>query len=158
MESPHVKKWWDASVVWSEAKIEEKYINYVNGFKVLSLKNKTIKKPMNAFVVECDDKPIGYIQYYSKNDFPPEQGYDVSEIPEDTIAIDWYIGELDCIGKGVGTKVLEEFLKIKSLKHKTLFVDPESENASAIKVYEKLGFEKIKTTNSGAYIGMIKKS
>ena len=75
LETPHVKKWWDQNVKWTPELIQKKYSDYVKGFKILKLQNTVIKKPMHAFVIRVNGKSIGYIQYYNKHDFPPEQGY-----------------------------------------------------------------------------------
>ncbi len=154
----HVRKWWDPDINWNLDKIEEKYQYYVEGFKLLRLKDKTIKKPMHAYIIQLDDKDIGYIQYYDKHDFPPEQGYDVNEIPDKCAAIDWYIGEVEFTGKGIGPESLEVFIKnIIDKKFKYLFVDPETDNEIAIKSYKKSGFEIIKTIPISKITWMIRR-
>ena len=54
--------------------------------------------------------PIGYIQYYDKHDFRPEKGYEIKDLPNSLAAIDFYIGELEYIGKGLGSEVLKLFI------------------------------------------------
>nr|WP_246484084.1 GNAT family N-acetyltransferase [Wolbachia endosymbiont of Rhagoletis cerasi] len=103
---------------------------------------------MHAFIINCDGVDIGYIQYYNKHDFPPEQGYDTSELPESCAAIDWYIGELDYVGKGIGPQALNIFLNEFVFKvSENAFVDPDTANVRAIRVYEKVGFKKIRESN-----------
>ncbi|WCR53125.1 MAG: Bifunctional AAC/APH [Wolbachia endosymbiont of Ctenocephalides orientis wCori] len=148
LETPHVKKWWDQDINWTSELIEKKYSNYVKGFKRLELATQVIEKPMHAFIINFDEVDIGYIQYYNKHDFPPEQGYETSEFPESCAAIDWYIGELDYIGKGTGSKALDIFLnEVVSKNFENAFVDPDTANTYAIHVYEKVGFKKVKEGN-----------
>ncbi|WP_264336969.1 MULTISPECIES: acetyltransferase [unclassified Wolbachia] len=149
LETPHVKKWWDADINWTPELIEKKYSTYIKGFKRLKFETQIIKKPMHAFIINCDGVDIGYIQYYNKHDFPPEQGYDTSELSESCAAIDWYIGELDYVGKGIGPQALNIFLNEFVFKvYENAFVDPDIANVCAIRVYEKVGFKKIMEINS----------
>jgi aminoglycoside 6'-N-acetyltransferase len=145
LETPHVKKWWHADINWTPELIEKKYSNIS---KRLKLKTQIIEKPMHAFMINCDGVDIGYIQYYNKHDFLPEQGYDTSELPESCAAIDWYIGELDYVGKGIGPQALNIFLNEFVFKvSENAFVDPDTANVRAIRVYEKVGFKKIRESN-----------
>lgn len=149
VETHHIKKWWDADINWTPELIEKKYSNYVKGFKRLKSKTQIIEKPMHAFIINCDGVDIGYIQYYNKHDFPPEQVYDTLELPESCAAIDWYIGELNYVGKGVGSQALNIFLNKFVFKvYENAFVDPGIANVCAIRVYEKVGFKKIMESDS----------
>ncbi len=149
LETPHVKAYWDKDINWTLKLIKEKYGDYINGYKILKLANKTIKKPMHAFIINLDQQPIGYIQYYNKHDFPPEQGYNVN-LPSSCAAIDCYIGELEFINKGIGTQLLITFIKQYILqKFDYVFVDPDTANIVAIKAYQKAGFEIYKKVNNG---------
>lgn len=157
LETPHVKAWWDQNTHWTKELIEQKYGNYVHGFKRLTLEDKIIEKPMHAYIILYEQMPIGYIQYYNKHDFPPEQGYQTTELPKNCAAIDWYIGEADFIGKGIGSKALALFLdNYVFSKFENVFVDPETANIGAIKAYEKAGFKEIKKVKNGTIIWMIK--
>jgi aminoglycoside 6'-N-acetyltransferase len=157
LETPHVKAWWDQDMRWTPELIEQKYSNYVHGFKRLKLVDQIIEKPMHAYIVLCDKIPIGYIQYYEKHDFPPEQEYEIAELPKNCAAIDWYIGEPSFIGKGIGSKAMSLFLDNYVFpKFDYVFVDPETENIGAIRAYEKAGFREIKRVNDGTIIWMIK--
>jgi aminoglycoside 6'-N-acetyltransferase len=152
LETPHVKAWWDRDVKWTPELIEEKFASYIDGYKL----EDGIRKEMQAYVICADDKPIGYIQVYNVHDFPREDDIDVSFLPKLTAAFDWYIGEESFIGKGVGTEVMKEFLsQIIFPKFECVFVDSETENKAAIRVYEKAGFETV--IKNGSITGMIKR-
>ena len=148
LETSHVKKWWDQNIKWTSELIKKKYSNYIKGFKYLELATQVIKKPMHAFIINFDNINIGYIQYYNKHDFPPEQNYDTSKLPESCAAIDWYIGEIDYTNKGIGSEALNIFFnKVISKSFENAFVDSDTTNTHAIHVYEKVGFKKINEDN-----------
>jgi aminoglycoside 6'-N-acetyltransferase len=44
LETPHVKAWWDQNTHWTKELIEQKYENYVHGFKRLTLEDNTISR------------------------------------------------------------------------------------------------------------------
>jgi len=142
LETPHVKTWWDQDVVWTPALIAAKYLNYCEGFKRLALKDGTvIEKPMYAYIVCVDEVSIGYIQYYNKHDFPPEQGYATDDLPESCAAFDMYIGEPAYIGQGLGSEILTLFTEtIIPSSFDAIFVDPDTANHAAVRAYEKAGF------------------
>ncbi|MDA0782478.1 MAG: GNAT family N-acetyltransferase [Proteobacteria bacterium] len=152
LESPHVKQWWDQDIQYTKELIEKKYRPYTQGFKILS----DIKKPMHAFIVEVDNQPVGYIQYYDKYDFPHEQGYSVEGLPKSLAAIDFYIGEESYLGHGIGTEILRCFLKEHVLvEFDACFVDPDTANKGAIRAYEKTGFTVVNKISELAATWMI---
>src|SRR3989338_4145069 len=73
---PLLKTWFqdpEVSSSWKEKfssleEIAKKYTSYVEGYKLIQGQKKTIF----PFIVEIDQKPIGYIQYYNALDFPRE--------------------------------------------------------------------------------------
>jgi aminoglycoside 6'-N-acetyltransferase len=145
LETPHVKIWWDSQLEWTPELIQKKYEPYLNGSNL-----------MDAYVFSVENNPIGYIQYYNKHDFPREHDY-AMELPESCAAIDWYIGEPEFIGRGIGPKALELFLdKHVFPNFDTVFVDPDTANTSAIRAYEKIGFTTISKTNDEKVTLMLK--
>lgn len=152
LELPHIKKWWDKNVVYNADLIEKKYVPYTQGYKILG----DIKKPMHAFIIEVDGQQIGYIQYYNKYDFPPEQGYSVEGLPDSLAALDFYIGEPESLGKGIGSQALKLFLKEHVLKKfDACFVDPDAANKAAMRTYEKAGFSVVKAIPELAVTWMV---
>ena len=155
---PHVRRWWDTDVPWTPELIAAKYSHYARGVKRLELPSGVIEKPMHATIMTMEGKEIGYIQVYDKHDFPPRQGYDMQDLPKNLAAIDWYIGEIDYTNKGIGTNVLTLFLQEHVWKQfPAAFVEPDVENSAAIRVYEKVGFEKIKTIEDKGIVWMMKR-
>ena len=145
LETPHVKTWWDSRLEWTLKLIQKKYEPYLNSSNLI-----------NAYIVFVENKPIGYIQYYNKHDFPREHDYAL-ELPESCAAIDWYIGEPEFVGRGIGTKALKLFLDTHVFPNfDNVFVDPDTANISAVRVYEKIGFTTISKTNDDKVTLMLK--
>lgn len=148
MNMPHVMKWWGENRSWSLEDIAQKYETYVMEYKVLG----DIKAPIHAFIIHIAGNPIGYIQYYNAYDFPREQGYEIKDLLESLASIDLYIGDVDFIGKGYAPKIINQFLtKYVWDLFDCCMVDPDLDNLSAIRAYEKAGFKvvrEIPKTNS----------
>jgi RimJ/RimL family protein N-acetyltransferase len=136
LESPHVKKWWDQDVHWTPALIDQKFGDYVKGYKL----DNDIAKPINAYIICVDEKPIGYIQIYNAYDFPRDKP--LVNLPESLAAFDILIGEADYLKRGIGSKAITVFLDQYAASYNHVFVDPDSNNIAAIRAYEKAGFKK----------------
>ncbi len=148
MYEPHVWQWWGEGRSWSLNDIKEKYTPYTLGYKI----QQEQKKPISSFVIKLEDRPIGFIQFYNAFDFPRE-GFLVNDVWKDhkqsLAAIDFYIGEADCIGMGLGAKALQAFLKNQVFNHfDACLVDPDKNNKAAIKSYAKAGFSTFQDLDS----------
>ncbi len=63
---------------------------------------------------------------------------------------------MEFTGKGIGTKVLSDFLNQHVFPtFKYVFVDPDTANTRAIRVYTKTGFTVIKKVNDGKITWML---
>jgi len=118
--------------------VKDKYEPRVNG-----------EIPVVPYIVELDDKPIGFMQRYLIDDEQKEAwGY-----PADFIifGIDQFIGYPELFNKGVGTKMIKLFIEdiARDKEVNRIILDPEMSNIRAIRVYEKCGFQKVKKINSG---------
>ncbi len=153
LNADHVMMWWSKDKAWTYSDIEKKYHTYVQGFKMSGNE----AKPLHAFVIECANNPIGYIQYYNVNDFARE-GYDLPQLKGHLAALDFYIGEKQYLNKNLGVVLLKQFMEtyIKP-SYSGVFVDPDTANIAAIRTYEKCGFEVVKQLSSPPITLMIKK-
>jgi aminoglycoside 6'-N-acetyltransferase len=143
LETPHVKEWWDEEINYTKQSIYDKYNSYTLGYKVTEGSRKNIY----PFIINIDSKPVGYIQYYNFYDFPRVYDIILQNLPSSLAALDLFIGEYNYIGRGLGVKILKLFMKNYVFKKfDNCFVDPEDDNYSAIKTYERAGFEKIKSS------------
>lgn len=96
-------------------------------------------------IVEFDQEPIGYIQYYPLNEEERvKYGYDDEE--EVIYGTDQFIGEVEYWNQGVGkilVKSMVEFL-IEQNHVSRVVMDPQARNTRAIKCYEQCGLKKVK--------------
>lgn len=137
LESPHVKKWWVQDVTYTIGLVREKYSSYVKGYKLEG----GVQKPIQAFIIYSDQNPVGYIQIYNAYDFPRSKP--LLGLPSNLGAFDIFIGEAAALQQGLGSKAILEFLRLHGNQYSYIFADPDSNNLSAIKCYEKAGFKMI---------------
>jgi aminoglycoside 6'-N-acetyltransferase len=154
LEMPHVKKWWDQKIHWTPELIQEKYGSYVKGYKW----EQGRKKPFQAYIITANNNPIGYIQSYNAYDFPREDSILLQGLPKSLAALDFFIGEDEYLGKGLGSESLRQFLKeyIDPI-YQACFVDPDIMNIHAIRSYDKAGFRAIRAFSKEQVIWMLKK-
>ncbi|MEI8329760.1 MAG: GNAT family N-acetyltransferase [Chlamydiia bacterium] len=158
MEHPHVWQWWGEGRSWSFHDVQEKYHSYTLGYKI----EQGEKKAISPFVVHFQSRPIGFIQAYNAYDFPRD-GFTAKDVwqnlSQSLAALDFYIGEPDCIGMGLGTEILKAFLENHVFHYfDACLVDPDKSNKGAIKAYAKAGFSTLKELESGIIMIAIKKS
>ena len=88
-----------------------------------------------------DGSPVGFIQYY--NAYQIGDGWWENE-PIGTFGVDLMIGTLEHMGKGLGPKILEQFIELLQSREptaKTIIIDPNPDNHRAIRSFEKAGFK-----------------
>ncbi|XVN40882.1 MAG: GNAT family N-acetyltransferase [Rickettsia endosymbiont of Argas persicus] len=136
LEMPHVKLWWDQDIKWNIELVEQKYSSYIKEYK---LQNNEPRK-IQAYIIEVDQTPIGYIQIYNAHDF--ERSYQSINLPTKLAALDFFLGEPAYLNKGIGLLALKSFLEnFVNKKFTHILVDPDSKNIAVIKTYEKAGFK-----------------
>lgn len=129
----HVRSWWP---VPQKDELLEHFLKRIRS------------KNTFGYIVNPNDKPIGYIQYYYIDPQGEKTGKGLPKLPPNTIGTDQFIGEAQYIGKGIGTLMLKKFIQFLQEiepKTKTIIVDPDPANLVAIRCYEKVGFNKIGT-------------
>ena len=122
LSKEHVKQWWDDG----DDTLEKVIRNY--GEQEASLERFIL---VGSY--KNGEKPIGYFQYYL--------------IPDGSIGIDQFIGEEECLNRGVGTKAIQLFVEmiVRERKPTSIIIDPSPENKRAIRCYEKAGFKYYET-------------
>jgi aminoglycoside 6'-N-acetyltransferase len=130
---PHVEAWWHQPP--GLVSLEARYGPRVDG-----------RDPTHVFMIEYRGRAIGWIQWYRWRDYPDHAALLGAE--PDTAGIDLAIGELDLIGRGLGSLAIDAFLT------RVVFVDPaitgclsdpETENTRSIRAFEKAGFIRERT-------------
>lgn len=90
-------------------------------------------------IAELDGRPIGFMQLL---DAAKEETHYWGNIEPGTWAIDIWIGEPDCIGRGYGSRMMRMAIdKCFDDHHATaIVIDPMADNTRAHRFYERLGF------------------
>lgn len=93
----HVQKWWREPATVEH--VSKDYGDCTRG-----------DMTTRVFVVLYGDRPIGIFQSFYLASYPEEDAY----YPfRGGISIDYLIGEEDCIGKGIGTRMIKTFIATK---------------------------------------------
>ena len=138
---------------WLNNKKISDYYGDSKKYTLKEIKNKYIKKieskVENPCIIEYNNKPIGYIQYYivdsEEYEIPQEIFSNIVKQNEKAIAIDLFIGEDDFRDKGIGTKTLKLLINEIFNDHSinAILIDPKTSNKRAIECYRKCGFKDI---------------
>lgn len=123
--TPHVAKWYQDPLSWiAEVEQQDAFFNWIH-----------------HYIVEQNERQIGFCQYYACLDSEePWGGY--TEMGG-SYSIDYMIGEIDYIGKGIGKEIV--VLLIEKIKQhndaKRVVVQPESQNKASCGVLLSCGFQ-----------------
>jgi RimJ/RimL family protein N-acetyltransferase len=117
LSNEHVKQWWNDG----DDTLEKVALHY-------GAEEPDVARFILVKSTESGESPIGYFQYYI--------------VSKEVIGIDQFIGEADCIDKGMGTAAIGLFLEMIAAKHQPqeIIIAPHPENKRAIKCYQKVGF------------------
>lgn len=105
-----------------------------------------INTTVKSFLIMVHGKPVGYVQFYMVNDYDAYSS--CVDVSEDTAGMDFFIGDVSYVGKGLGKEIVETFLREIVFQEKGIthcITGPEVSNKRAIRVYEKAGFRHLKT-------------
>lgn len=130
---PHVQAFYSLRS-WTLEEVQKKLTPYLQG-----------EKPMSCFVIFHAQRPIGYIQRYPVKDHPWDNQALPEEIVRESAGIDLFIGEEDCLGKGLGSEIIQRFLENYIWpEFRYCLADPDIRNQTSIRLFEKCGFEQHK--------------
>lgn len=90
-------------------------------------------------IAELDGRPIGFMQII---DPALEDSHYWGDVPPNLRAIDIWIGEADCLGKGYGTHMMQLALErcFADPEVTAILIDPLASNTRAHRFYERIGF------------------
>jgi aminoglycoside 6'-N-acetyltransferase len=99
LAEPHVARWWDHDP--SPAAVEDDFGDTVDGLE-----------PAEDFLVVIDGEPAGIVQYCRYHDYPEyvEEMASVYPVSTDVASIDYFIGDPQRVGRGLGTAMIAAFV------------------------------------------------
>jgi len=100
--------------------------------------------PASAFfIAEIDGRPIGAMQVIDPA--LERTHYWGTDCPPNLRAMDIWIGETDCLGKGYGTQMMTIAINraFAAVEVEAIVIDPLNSNTDAHRFYERLGFRPI---------------
>tara|TARA_R110002049_G_scaffold303217_1_gene497374 strand:+ start:1445 stop:1951 length:507 start_codon:yes stop_codon:yes gene_type:complete len=116
---PHIREWWGSDAPFDRAKLADPKVA--------------------RWIVSHAGRPFAFMQDYSVHGW---DDHHFAKLPEGSRGIDQYIGAPDMIGLGHGTAFIGARLRMLfEAGAPVIATDPHPENARAIAVYTKLGFE-----------------
>jgi len=129
VHEPHVARWWNDEAA-DLAAAEGHYGPAIDG-----------TEPSRVWVVEVNGRSVGFVQDYLIGDHPE---YALLTAQPDAVGFDYAIGERSRVGRGLGTRMLWQFLRdvVRPAypDARTFFAAPDQRNAGSLRVLEKLGF------------------
>jgi len=146
---PHVLRWYSKETMTFQ-QLERKYRPYILG-----------TNGIRGFICYYGSKPFGYIQYYAVKDYPWAD-HGLRQKLSLFAGLDAFIGELSCIGKGLGKLMIERFIRRHVWKlYSYCVVDPHVSNKKAVGCYSSCGFsmhKKILSDEKEDHYLMVKKA
>lgn len=116
---------------------------------------------MPSFIIQLDNKAIGFIQYYCLSEHFPEGIQKGSSLfkrhhPNQIAGIDLFIATRENRGQGLGVVIINQFINEFLSHFRLVVVDPNHDNIHAIRCYEKTGFEQSNYSEDENYCIMLK--
>jgi len=134
LSDPCVLKWY-AKHAYSRSEVEAKYLPRIDG-----------QHPIHVFVIVVNDRPLGLVQTYRLSDF---SGYSASLGAEsDWAGLDFFIGEPEYRGRGLGATVLDQFVREEvfvARKAHSCVSGPSPKNLRSIGALTRAGFTYLRT-------------
>ncbi len=133
---PHVRRWWDPDL--PPATLGSTKDEYRQDVAPGSLSVPCI--------IELQGDPVGFIQFYRWASYSEDAKEVGIPFDDSTYGIDVFIGEVERIGKGLGTQVVallsDYLIKVEGASAVALTTDVQ--NRAAQRCYEKAGFRKVR--------------
>ena len=146
LNTPHVYAWWGAAR--AEGNLGGAGAQLATVEDVRAEYCPAIDRPGSTahFVIEANGAPVGMIQWYRLVD-EREYADAIGEPAEGTAGVDLLIGEEPAVGRGLGPRVIDAFVRT------VVFADddvvrcvagPEVGNGRSIRAFEKAGFRAVR--------------
>lgn len=141
--APHIQAFYSLRA-WSLEEVRKKLTPYIQDLE-----------DIQGYIIFMNKKPTGYIQRYPVKKYPWDH-CDLSDaVIQHAAGIDLFIGEKECLGKGIGYQVVEAFLHIYIWPYyRYCLADPDLRNEASLRLFKKCGFQEyqqIQTKNALHY-------
>lgn len=126
---PHVQSFYSLRS-WDKREVADKLTPYL-----------AHEKGLEVFIALLDDRPFGYLQMYPVAQHPWPELTLASEIAQKAAGIDFFIGEKELLGVGLGRAIIRHLLANKVWpRYHYCLADPDLRNESSIKCLTRCGF------------------
>jgi aminoglycoside 6'-N-acetyltransferase len=135
LNMPHVANWWNPERI--ELTLESVKTDYPRDMPP--------DDPTRNCIIEIDHRPIGFIQFYPWDAFPDEVRELRVEMPKGFWGVDIFIGELDQVNHGYGSRavaLVSDYLRNQHGATGVALVVAK-DNSRAQRAYEKAGLRRI---------------
>jgi RimJ/RimL family protein N-acetyltransferase len=132
LQREHVRRWWTRYETLDD--VTEHYLPAIED-----------RDATDLYFIVLDGALAGFIQTYQVSDYPEYQ--QLVEVGEWVAGVDLFLAEGELLGRGLGTRVLEEFMRQVVFAVPTTracIADPDAENRSSLRAFEKAGFSAVR--------------
>jgi RimJ/RimL family protein N-acetyltransferase len=132
LQREHVRRWWTRRETLDD--VTGHYLPAIEG-----------RDPTDLYFIILDGAPAGFIQTYLVSDHAEYQR--LVGVEDGVAGVDLFLADEERLGKGVGTRVLQEFLRLIVFAVPTTracVADPDAENGSSLRAFEKAGFSAVR--------------
>jgi RimJ/RimL family protein N-acetyltransferase len=131
LAADHVAPWWGPAP--AREALTAHYLPYIRR-----------EKAADPYLILINGAPVGYIQTFRIADWPSywPPGKPYSAEPE-SAGIDLLIGEKDMVGRGLGTQVIQEFVRdivFARPEVQACYTDPATDNLASRRAFRNAGF------------------
>ncbi|HEY5818327.1 MAG TPA: GNAT family N-acetyltransferase [Mesorhizobium sp.] len=121
LAEPHVAEWWGDP-----------------DSEIADIRDHMDSISVEPLIVELAGRAIAYLQSYDPH---LEDDHPYQDQPHGTLGVDLSIGPSDLIGRGHGSAILRQYCEeLFEEGCPRIVIDPDPDNARAIRAYEKAGF------------------
>ena len=132
LQREHVRRWWTKYETLDD--VTEHYLPALQG-----------RDATDLYFIVVDGAPAGFIQTYQVSNHREYQ--QLVEVDEGVAGVDLFLADEEQLGRGLGTRVLEDFVRQVVFAVPTTracIADPDAENRSSLRAFEKAGFSAVR--------------
>jgi aminoglycoside 6'-N-acetyltransferase len=132
LQREHIRRWWDKHETYDQ--VVEHYLPAIRGHD-----------PTDLYVIEVGGEAAGFIETYLVSDYAEYEA--VVGTGAGVAGVDLFLADAAQTGRGLGSKVLTEFVNdvvFATPTTKACIAGPDADNAASIRAFEKAGFTAVR--------------